>query len=215
MQVFISHSSKDKWAARRVSEDLVDLGCTTFLDEKDIKSGASIDDSIRQNLKSCEDFLIILSPASVKSEWVLLELGGAMALQKNIVPILLYVGSNEIPNAISLRLARDINDIGQYYSEIQEKLGATTNPGNKTRRKNPTVKKRKSEYLVGTKVRITNVVPGEYIREEGPSVGWELEMETYLGRHATITHVEERDVVKLDVDNGKWYWGTPWLIIEN
>src|SRR5687768_14778046 len=109
MKIFISHSSKDKWAARRISEDLMTFGSETFLDEKDIETGQSIDSSIRKHLKTCDDFLIIISPASIKSEWVLIELGGALALEKKVIPILLYVGANEMPNAINLKLARDIN----------------------------------------------------------------------------------------------------------
>ena len=51
MKIFISHSSKDKWAARRISQDLNGLGAETFLDEKDIKTGESIDESIKKHLK--------------------------------------------------------------------------------------------------------------------------------------------------------------------
>ena len=69
-----------------------------------------------KNLKNCNDLLFLLSPSSLKSEWVLVELGGALALEKNIIPILLYVGVNEIPSMISLKLARDINDIDGYLT---------------------------------------------------------------------------------------------------
>jgi hypothetical protein len=34
VKVFISHSSLDKWIARRIAADLADLGIETFLDEK-------------------------------------------------------------------------------------------------------------------------------------------------------------------------------------
>ena len=60
MKVFISHSSKDKWAARRIAEDLQSLGVETFLDEKDIRTGQSLDDSIKTHLKDSSDFLILL-----------------------------------------------------------------------------------------------------------------------------------------------------------
>ena len=47
MKVFISHSSKDKWAARRISQDLLQMGIESFLDEKDIETGDAIDESIQ------------------------------------------------------------------------------------------------------------------------------------------------------------------------
>ena len=108
MKIFVSHSSKDKWAARRIAAEVESLGAKVFIDEKDIETGQSIDSAIKKHLTEADDFVLLLSPASLKSEWVLLELGGAMALGKNIVPILMYVGANELPKAITLRLARDI-----------------------------------------------------------------------------------------------------------
>jgi hypothetical protein len=122
MKVFISHSSKDKWAARRIAKDIDQLGAGTFLDEKDIKTGESIDNKIQENLIKCQDVLILISPASINSQWVLIELGGAIALKKNIIPILLYVGVNDIPFAINKLLGRDINEIDKYYEELILKL---------------------------------------------------------------------------------------------
>ena len=101
MKIFISHSSRDKWAARRISAEIEQLGADTFLDEKDIETGESIDESISVHLKDSDELLVLLSPASVKSDWVLVEVGGAKALGKRLVPILFYLGANEIPSPIS------------------------------------------------------------------------------------------------------------------
>jgi hypothetical protein len=114
MKVFISHSSRDKWIARKLSEEITNLKCTTFLDEKDIQTGESIDSEINKHLVDCDDFLLLLSPDSIKSHWVLIELGGALALKKRVVIILLYLGANEIPQPITKYLARDINEIDKY-----------------------------------------------------------------------------------------------------
>jgi len=37
-----NHSLKDKWAARRISDGLCALGADTFLDEKYIRTGHSL-----------------------------------------------------------------------------------------------------------------------------------------------------------------------------
>jgi hypothetical protein len=66
MKVFISHSSYDKWAARQISQQLEEKGHDTFLDEKDITTGDSIDASIQKHLKSSDDLLILISPVSLK-----------------------------------------------------------------------------------------------------------------------------------------------------
>jgi TIR domain len=208
MKVFISHSSKDKWAARRISEDIVEIGCETFLDEKDIKSGNAIDASIKKHLKECEDFLIILSPASIKSEWVLIELGGALALEKNIIPILLYVGANVIPDVIGLKLARDINDIDRYYNEIFAKLNNQPKP-----KQEPEVEP-EAKIKSGSKVIVTSILPGDYIGK-GYNVDWAEEMNNYLGHEAIVTHIFRDGLVQLNIDDGGFYWAADWLTLKS
>ena len=185
MNIFISHSSKDKWAARRISEDLISFGTKTFLDEKDIETGQSIDVSLIKHLKDCNDFLIILSPASIKSEWVLIELGGALALGKNIIPILLYVGANEMPKAINLRLARDINSIQLYYEEVKQAISGVKEK----------VKYKKKEvikylYKTGDRVMVVPNRPPDIMRQN-TLIDWEPEMDKYLGKEFTIAFPAE------------------------
>ncbi len=210
MKIFISHSSKDQWAARRISEDLLALGCNTFLDEKDIQTGQSIDKSIRKHLKDCDDFLVILTPASIKSEWVLIELGGALALGKRIIPILLYVGANEIPQAINLTLARDINLIGLYYNEVKQALtGKKVKPASK--------KRVTSAFRKGDKVRIVPSRPANVMRNNS-LIDWEPQMDGFLGRKTTIRRVlaEFEETYALDIDTHSetedFIFAKEWLI---
>lgn len=212
MKIFISHSSKDKWAARRISDDLISLGVDTFLDEKDIETGQSIDSSIRANLKNCDDFLIILSPASIKSEWVLLELGGALALEKKIIPILLYVGANEIPQAINLKLARDINTIQLYYNEVSLALS-----GKISQPKISAIKKvsKKEKLNSGERVLITSIRPRDVMRNES-LIDWEPEMDQYLGKETfvleEIDNVEDAYLLKnVKADTTYFVFAREWL----
>jgi hypothetical protein len=47
---------------------------------------------------------------------------------------------------------------------------------------------------------------------ELPDVGWNVEMERYLGAEATVTEAdEERGSVHVNIDNGLWYWLMDWL----
>jgi len=206
MKVFISHSSRDKWAARRISDDLIAIDATTFLDEKDIKTGESIDVRIQDNLTDCDDLMILVSPDSVNSQWVLIELGGAIALKKNIIPIFLYVGSNEIPKPISKLLGRDINDIDKYYDEIKLKISGKTVA--KAKKKTPEIIDTK--FKVGDKVRL----PLKPVKEE-TAPGWVDDMDRYLGLNTTIKKLGNEDGIpfaKVDVDNMDWEWATSWLV---
>jgi hypothetical protein len=179
MKIFISHSSKDKWAARRISEDLISFGVKTFLDEKDIETGQSIDSSIKKHLKNCNDFLVLLSPASIKSEWVLIELGGALALEKKVIPILLYVGANEMPQALNLRLARDINSIQLYYDEVKQNVS-----GKKGIKPSP--QPTHFTYKTGDRVLVVPHRPPNIMRDNA-LIDWEIEMDAYLGKEFDIS----------------------------
>jgi hypothetical protein len=123
MKVFISHSSSDKWIARQIAEHLQARDIDSFLDEKDIETGDGIDEAIQKHLAECDELLMLLSPAALDSAWVLMEIGGAKALGKRLVPILVHVGANDLPDPLSTGLARDLNEIENYYGEVQKRAG--------------------------------------------------------------------------------------------
>jgi hypothetical protein len=211
MRIFISHSSKDKWAARRIAKDVEELGHEVFLDEKDIVTGDAIDTSIRNNLKKSDHFLLLLSPASLNSSWVLVELGGAIALEKRIVPILLYVGANEVPQVINLKLARDINDIDKYYDELgglpkPPKAAAASFKAKKPPRPPPV-----RPFSVGDTVLIARSTPKTIVRREGVNVRWVDEMDRYVGKSGKVTEVDRDGDCMLDVSEPTWIWAPEWL----
>jgi len=216
VKIFLSHSSKDKWAARRIARDLEDRGATVFLDEKDIKTGESLDIAIRANLVDSNHFMLLLSPASAKSEWVLLELGGALALQKVVIPILLYVGANELPQAISLRLSRDINEIEKYYDEVEAAVSGHSPPRRtrKSARRKASAKKKAvttgAPFGVGAKVRIVTDQPKKLFRSTGTDVAWIPDMDRFLGRAGKVISVDTDGDVTLDLD-ADLAWAPEWL----
>jgi|SRR5947207_5696872 len=202
-KIFISHSSRDKWAARRIADDLVALGARTFLDEKDIETGESIDAAIHEHLHDSDDFLILLTPYSLKSEWVLIELGGALALRKNVVPVMLYVSVNEIPKIISLKLARDISDIQKYYDEVSTRLGkGVSAPKRKPHR-------RRSRQAVHPAFNVGDLV--QIVKPKRPELAaWTEYMDNYAGMKTRIESLigsgQSVTAYKLEVDGGDFWW---------
>lgn len=128
--VFISHSTKDKWVARQISkaiEESDSKGRTkTFMDEKDIETGDSIPDSIRKNIKECDEFLILLTKDSVRRPWVLVELGAAWGLKKRISGIAYGISQEDIPQVISLIKVTDLNKFdSDYLMELSNRAKKT------------------------------------------------------------------------------------------
>jgi hypothetical protein len=89
-RVFISYSSIDDTVADEVILILQNAGVDYFLDRKDIEWGADIPRRIADGLAQCGSLLVIVSPASLKSQWVPYEVGQAIALEKAILPFLTH-----------------------------------------------------------------------------------------------------------------------------
>lgn len=71
MKAFISHSSIDKPFVKRLATDLrTREGIDAWLDKWEILPGDSIPQKLEEGLASARIFILILSPESVKSQWV-------------------------------------------------------------------------------------------------------------------------------------------------
>src|SRR5262245_34779869 len=76
-QIFISHATADKCLARMLCEKLEGVGAATFRDDRDIRGGDDIPDEIFRQIRESQEFLVLLTPASINRPWVLLEVGAA------------------------------------------------------------------------------------------------------------------------------------------
>jgi hypothetical protein len=68
--IFISHSSKDADFARTLAKDLEGLGHVVWFDEYRIRVGDCIVSKIEDGISSADYVVVVLSPDSVRSEWV-------------------------------------------------------------------------------------------------------------------------------------------------
>ena len=209
MKIFISHSSHDKWVARQISGQLIALSHTTFLDEKDIRTGESIDSKIHEHLKTSDDVLLLISPESLTSQWVFIELGAAQALGKNIIPIFFHVASNQIPHAISLKLGRDINELDRYFEELQSRSDSALLGKKPKLIKKPAIK-RKTSLKVGEKVFVIDVsLLTDQDKTQEPF--WVPLMNKYSGQFGRISGFDDRGWPELDIDIEKHGWHPNWL----
>jgi hypothetical protein len=91
-EIFLSHSSKDRVFASRISSALTRRGIKVFYSRKNIRGAQQWHDEIGKALARCNWFLIVLSPAAVRSEWVKRELVYALQAKRygrRIAPLLL------------------------------------------------------------------------------------------------------------------------------
>lgn len=121
--VFISHSTKDRWIARQIAKLLEAAGgIKTFLDERDIKVGDSIPESIRTNIQQCNEFLVLITRNSLNRPWVLIEISAAWGQGKRIIAIVDKVAPEEMPEIMLPYKAVDLNDLEEYIRQVVERV---------------------------------------------------------------------------------------------
>ncbi|MGA1983498.1 MAG: TIR domain-containing protein [Acidobacteriaceae bacterium] len=85
---FVSYSREDSGFALRLAGELKAAGVVVWLDQLAIKPGHRWDDAVGVALTGAQQVIVILSPASVKSENVLDEISFGLDHGKTIVPVL-------------------------------------------------------------------------------------------------------------------------------
>ena len=90
----------DKDEARTVFDILEANGVTVFLAERSIGAGEFWEDRIKDALRNCDNFWMLVTPNSLRSEWVVTEWAAAWALNKKVVPILLRCKPDDLPKRL-------------------------------------------------------------------------------------------------------------------
>ncbi|PZV24981.1 MAG: hypothetical protein DCF18_01220 [Cyanobium sp.] len=98
--VFLSYSSANSSEAGQISNAITNSGKKAFMAEKDIQPGHDFEEVIRMALKGSREVWLLVSPSSIKSEWVTTEWGAAWALEKKIVPILFRSDVSSLPDRL-------------------------------------------------------------------------------------------------------------------
>jgi len=79
---FISYSSKDEEFARRLHGKMRDAHLRVWFAPEDMKSGAKLHEQIETAIRVYDKLLIVLSEASLESEWVMTELRKAFKAER-------------------------------------------------------------------------------------------------------------------------------------
>ena len=96
-QIFISYSKKDSDFAHKLADDLAAAGFKIWIDDKSISGGNLWRETIEQNLKLAGEVIVVVSPNSMTSEWVMLEGTLAYGWEKQLFPILIQPVENLPP----------------------------------------------------------------------------------------------------------------------
>ncbi len=99
--MFISYSRADAATADALRTALESYGVGVRLDRASIQAGDSWAELILTDLEAADAIVVLLSPESVKSEWVDREIVAAIAGGKRVIPVTLGVDTAQIPPLLS------------------------------------------------------------------------------------------------------------------
>src|ERR1043165_3951303 len=96
-EIFISHSTKNHETAKNIHDQLQAKGVSAFLAPISLAPGAKWSREILALLRSCKKVIFIASKDACDSKYVNQEIGGAILMEKPLVPILCGVSPEELP----------------------------------------------------------------------------------------------------------------------
>ena len=124
-KAFISHSSVDKEVAERLANDLSSQGVDAWFDKWEIMPGDSLRRKIEQGISEASHLIVLLTPNSLKSEWVQTELDAAMvrkiANECRLLPVLYDIPYEVIPLTLRGLLCIRLDD---YREGLQQLVDA-------------------------------------------------------------------------------------------
>ncbi len=118
--VFLSHKSEDHTWVKTLKEALERRGVTVWLDQDEIRPGDRFVWALEQGLEASGAVVLVITPESLKSDWVADEYSRALALandgQLQLIPVLLR--DAKLPGFLSNRQCVDFRDPSKFEESV-------------------------------------------------------------------------------------------------
>jgi hypothetical protein len=131
VDAFISHSSKNGAAARRLEKLLEAEGLEVWLDDSEIRLGVLLDSELQTSIRRCRTFVLLWSKPAAESRWVNTEWLTAFHQDRFILPCVLdearlpqclqnsvYLKLQRVGQDEAKRLAREIREAGDSATPV-------------------------------------------------------------------------------------------------
>lgn len=128
LRIFLSYDAADRAYGHKLRSLLSQRPHVRIFTTDMLSAGEDWQSKLKDELSKCDIFLVLLSPNSVSSKWVLHELGAAWAMEKPIISIVTHPEIfSKIPVPLSqiqfveiedLEKPEIINQILEHYEEV-------------------------------------------------------------------------------------------------
>jgi hypothetical protein len=104
-----------------MAEKIRSTGAKTWIDRRNLKAGDVIVEEIIRGIDACDEALVLVSPSSVKSQWVLYEIGAVSGQHKRVTPVLNHVRREAIIPTKGVK-AIGLNEFDQFLLQLQQRV---------------------------------------------------------------------------------------------
>lgn len=131
IKVFVSHSAVDTVFARKLRNLLFQRANARVFTTEELSAGEKWESKLRNELAAADVVVVLLTPNSVDSSWVLHEIGAAWALGKPIIPVVTRRDVlNKMPVPLEHAKVVELKDLEssesaeRFVREIEDSLAA-------------------------------------------------------------------------------------------
>jgi hypothetical protein len=124
--VFLSYSALNEGEAIELCKQLEKEGINVYFSKKVLAGGDNFSEEIRQALVRSTELWVLITPESLRSEWVTTEWGAGWALGKRVVPILLRCDVSQLPDRLRQLQCIDYHDFDVLIKQLVDRLGKST-----------------------------------------------------------------------------------------
>lgn len=117
--VFLSYSTADSKEAKMIHDKLESAKLKVFMAPKVLKPGDDFEQEIKNALIGSKELWLLVSPTSIKSEWVISEWGTAWNLNKKIVPIIHRCLPKSLPDRLRRLHCIDLHKCDELIAELR------------------------------------------------------------------------------------------------
>lgn len=125
-RVFISHSHKDDELVRDLARRLREAGLQPFVDFSDIPAGADWKKTLRENIRSADAVLMLITPATQQSPWMMTELGMAEGFERIIVPVTAGLKARDLPAPLQTYQIAPFDQVDDAIRILSQRLTTAT-----------------------------------------------------------------------------------------
>ncbi|MEA2693887.1 MAG: hypothetical protein QOJ16_3274 [Acidobacteriota bacterium] len=118
--VLVCSTRKEQDLAKNLADSLRDLGVLSV--QQETLSKPPLSKASHDRLQRADEVIVLLTEKSMVDPWVLYEMGAASSLHKRVTPILVGIGSSDLPAVLRQMQHVSYADLRNYLAKLKKRV---------------------------------------------------------------------------------------------